>query len=205
MPKQTPAASSLPPHGRHLGHLALRLSRRSRQDLSPIPRHEAHDSFFKSLLDLSVHIWRDMPQRRQTAITLTDTPLRGVSDPHPSPCSSPRASVASWLDQDRRPDNSQRYVRPPPDYNSLGHTRSRYSKPPCSAVPCAPLALPTAARLGLALPPVTRCLALGPASHKRPSPTRHCHSPRSMPAEPAASACKSSVPSPFLPSSSSTL
>jgi hypothetical protein len=35
MPKQTPAASSLPPHGRHLGHLALRssaLSRRSNHD-----------------------------------------------------------------------------------------------------------------------------------------------------------------------------
>ncbi|KAJ7356485.1 hypothetical protein DFH08DRAFT_932659 [Mycena albidolilacea] len=42
-----------------------------------------------------------------------------------------------------------------------------------SAVPCAPLALPTTARLDLALPPVTRCLALGPASHKLPSPTRH--------------------------------
>jgi hypothetical protein len=66
-----------------------------------------------------------------------------------------------------------RYVRPPPDYNSLAHTT--YSKPPCSAVPCVPLALPTTARLDLALPPVsvTRCLTLGPASHKLPSPTRH--------------------------------
>ncbi|KAJ7357981.1 hypothetical protein DFH08DRAFT_801847 [Mycena albidolilacea] len=179
MPKQTPAASSLPRHGRHLGSspsscLALICSKpplNPRQDLSPIPRHEAQDSFFKSLLDLSVHIWRDMPQRRQTALTLADTPPCGVSDPHPSPCSSPRASVASWLDQDRRPDNFQ------------------------SAVPCAPLALPATARLDLALLPVTRCLALGPAaSHKHPSPTRHAVIRRacSMPTTgPAASAWKS--------------
>jgi hypothetical protein len=180
MPKQTPAASSLLRHGRYLGsspssRLALICSKpplKPRQDLSPIPRHEAQDSFFKSLLDLPVHIWLSMPQQRQTALTLADTPC-GVSDPHPSPCSSPRASVASWLDQDRRPDNLQRYVRPPPDYNPLAHTRSRYSKPPCSAVPCAPLALPTTARLDLALLPVARCLALGPASHKLPSPTRY--------------------------------
>ncbi|KAJ7364741.1 hypothetical protein DFH08DRAFT_799055 [Mycena albidolilacea] len=128
----------------------------------------------QTFLLLAVHMWRDVPQRRQISPTLADTPPPGASDPCPSPCSSSQTSALSWLDQE--------CVQPPPDYNpppTPAHATLNLHVVPCHLCRLSPVVLHS-------VPPPTNFQFPFPRSrvHARPSFSAPCPTP----VEPTASA-----------------